>query len=212
MRAGCWRYICRHFNCCSSTTISHGKTDFVGKGVNCSWSCQAGHVCLSVDCLHYMALHVGKVVRCSIGDECDVSEILYLLPFEDSSVNFDSVFKTSFLNYWKYYLRRFLETPVVKLKLSLYRLWRRVGGVESWLHSRLDGGKWLTLRLSALPLEKPEFLCNKRLSGPQTRSGPLWRRENLFFCLDSNPRPLQLQRALSTTWRSDLGFTEPLSQ
>jgi hypothetical protein len=28
--------------------------DFFGKGVNCSWSCQAGHVCLLVGCLVYV--------------------------------------------------------------------------------------------------------------------------------------------------------------
>lgn len=33
---------------CSSTAISYRKMDSIRKGVNCSWSCQAGHVCLPV--------------------------------------------------------------------------------------------------------------------------------------------------------------------
>jgi hypothetical protein len=33
---------------CSSTAISYREMDSIRKGVNCSWSCQAGHVCLLV--------------------------------------------------------------------------------------------------------------------------------------------------------------------
>ena len=33
---------------CSSAAISYRKTDSIRKGVNCSWSCQAAHVCLPV--------------------------------------------------------------------------------------------------------------------------------------------------------------------
>jgi len=33
---------------CSSTAISYREMGSIRKGVNCSWSCQAGHVCLLV--------------------------------------------------------------------------------------------------------------------------------------------------------------------
>lgn len=33
---------------CSSTAISYREMGSIRKGVNCSWSCQTGHVCLLV--------------------------------------------------------------------------------------------------------------------------------------------------------------------
>jgi len=85
-----------------------------------------------------------------------------------------------FLNF-KVSLRQtqFVLTKVkVKLALCLtkHHAMNMYGGVETWLHafltSAMDGGEWLASRHGHfIPGKSPRYILDRRLGGPQNRSG-----------------------------------------
>jgi hypothetical protein len=81
-------------------------------------------------------------------------------------------------------LEEFLVHGKVKVKLSHYTPWRRLGGEDvyyySFLTSALNGGEWSASRPSrALPQGKdPRYPLDRRLGGPQSWSGKEARGKN----------------------------------
>jgi len=77
-----------------------------------------------------------------------------------------------------------LLRPVTDLNIfsfSLFTPRRRVWTAEVWLRSfltsSLDGGEWLTSSSGRFPPGKNPIFIEKRLCGPQGRSGTFWRSE-----------------------------------
>jgi hypothetical protein len=86
-------------------------------------------------------------------------------------------------------LRRHLA---VKVNLFLSTPWSHIGGPEVFLASALDLGECSNFTPRLLyQLEGTPVPLNRRLGGPQSRSGRFWRREDRFPLPGFEPRTVQ---------------------
>jgi hypothetical protein len=102
-----------------------------------------------------------------------------------------------FLGFTVTCLYQIFELKVKKWNFFLSVPWRLIGGVEVKLHtfltSALVEGEWSTSHPGRFtPRKEPSYPLNRRLNGPQRRSGWFWTTENLLSVPGFTPQTIQL--------------------